>query len=160
MDRGCSVLTHGFQLPDELLFRPFRPLLLVGVDGAEDGAAGLPAVLDGWDVQVVHQDDVGVLQGEYRDGQHEGGTEPIQGDVPPAGADRPSVPTPGFLILGTADFWNEILLWRRAALGTGFRPREASKPCPLPRCDNQECLQPLPTVPRGTKSPPAANHKG
>lgn len=57
------LLTHGLQLPDELLLGPFHPLLLVGVDGAEDGPAGLAAVLDGRDVQVVHQDDVGVLGG-------------------------------------------------------------------------------------------------
>lgn len=107
---GPGLLTHGFQLPDELFFRPFRPLLLVGVDGAEDGATWLTAVLDGWDVQIVHQDDVGVLQGEYRDWQHEGGMEPTQGDLP-AGADRLGVPTPSFLNLGTAGIRNQIILW-------------------------------------------------
>lgn len=72
LGRRPQLLTHGFQLPDELLFRPFGPLLLVGVDGAEDGATGLATVLDGWNIQIVHQDDVRVLQGGHRDGQHEG----------------------------------------------------------------------------------------
>lgn len=63
-----QLLTHGFQLPDELLFRPLGPLLLVGVDGAEDGPAGFAAVLDGRDVEIVHQDDVGVLGGETETG--------------------------------------------------------------------------------------------
>lgn len=59
-----EVLTHGLQLPDEFLLRPLRPLLLVGVDGTEDGPTGLATVLDGRHIQVVHQDDVGVLWGE------------------------------------------------------------------------------------------------
>lgn len=59
-----EVLTHGLQLPDEFLLCPLRPLLLVGVDGAEDGPTGLATVLDGRHIQVVHQDDVRVLWGE------------------------------------------------------------------------------------------------
>lgn len=59
-----ASLTHGLQLPDELLLGPLGPLLLVGVDGAEDGPARLPAVLDGGHIQVMHQHDVGVLWGQ------------------------------------------------------------------------------------------------
>lgn len=75
-------LTHGFQLPDELFFSPFRPLLLVGVDGAEDGAAGLAAVLNGWHIQVVHQDDVGVLWGEQTGSMRVAWSPPGSGPPP------------------------------------------------------------------------------
>lgn len=60
-----QILTHRLELPDELLFCPLCPFLLVCVYRAQDGAAWLPAVLDGRDVQVVHQHDVWVLQREH-----------------------------------------------------------------------------------------------
>lgn len=59
---SLAVLTHGLQLANQLFLAPFCPLLLVGVDGAEDGTARLPTVFDGGDVQVVHQHDIWILE--------------------------------------------------------------------------------------------------
>lgn len=69
-----QILTHGFELPDELLFCPLCPFLLVGVYWAQDGAARFPAVLDGRDVQVVHQHNVWVLQGQHSKSYIAGGS--------------------------------------------------------------------------------------
>lgn len=57
-----DAMKHGLQLPQELLPRPPQPLAPLAADGAEEGAAALPAVLQGRDVQVVHEDDVRVLE--------------------------------------------------------------------------------------------------
>lgn len=57
-----SQLTHGFELPDELLFAPLGPLLPVCVDGAEDRTTWLPTIINRWHVQVVHQHNVRVLR--------------------------------------------------------------------------------------------------
>lgn len=54
-------LTHGFELPNELLLAPLGPLLSVGVDGAEDRTAWLPAVIHRRYIQVVYKHNVGVL---------------------------------------------------------------------------------------------------
>lgn len=65
----CSIPTapldamkHGLQLSQQLLPRPLQPLSTVAADGTKDGAAALSTVLQGWDVQVVHKDDVRVLE--------------------------------------------------------------------------------------------------
>lgn len=54
-------LTHGLELSYELLLAPLCPLFPVGVDGAEDRAAWLPAVVHRRYIQVVHQHNVWVL---------------------------------------------------------------------------------------------------
>lgn len=78
-----TPLTHGAELGDELLLRPLEPLAGVGGGGAKGGAAsakrgaagakwggtGAAALLHGRDIQVVNQDDVGVLRGEGEAGQ-------------------------------------------------------------------------------------------
>lgn len=56
-------------MSNELLLAPLGPLLPVCVDGAEDGTAWLPAVVDRWYIQVVHEHNVGVL--EHRGRQRE-----------------------------------------------------------------------------------------
>lgn len=123
--RAAELLTHGFQLPDELLLRPLGPLLLVGVDGAEDGPAGFAAVLDGRDVEIVHQDDVGVLGGETETGSMREARSP-SGVAPSAGADRPGGP-PTRLPQPRGARWT-------LAVGTvphsiaGLHPLDASKP--------------------------------
>lgn len=65
----CSIPTapldameHGLQLSQQLLPGPLQPLSPVAADGTKDGAAALSTILQGWDVQVVHKDDVGVLE--------------------------------------------------------------------------------------------------
>lgn len=65
----CSIPTapldamkHGLQLSQQLLPGPLQPLSTVAADGTKDGAAALSTVLQGWDVQVVHKDDVRVLE--------------------------------------------------------------------------------------------------
>lgn len=63
---SVAVLTHGLQLANQLLLGPFRPLLLVGVDGTKDGTARLPTVFDGRDVQVMHQYDIWILEREQK----------------------------------------------------------------------------------------------
>lgn len=159
LGRRPRLLTHGFQLPDELLFRPFGPLLLVGIDGAEDGATGLATVLDGWDIQIVHQDDVRVLQGGHRDGQHEGGMEPSK--VTPAGADWLTVPTPGFLNLGTTDSGNQLILCCGAVLGTVEcpHPLDAIKPCPCPSVTTRNVSKHCP-LSAGGQNHPVENDMG
>lgn len=56
------TLTHGFKLADQLLFRPLRPFLLVGVDGAQYRTTRLATVFDGWYIQVMDQYNVRVLR--------------------------------------------------------------------------------------------------
>lgn len=65
----CSIPTapldamkHGLQLSQQLLPGPLKPFSSVAADGTKDGAAALSTILQGWDVQVVHKDDVGVLE--------------------------------------------------------------------------------------------------
>lgn len=58
------LLTHGLQLSQKLLPGPLQPLSPVAADGTKDGAAALSTILEGWDVQVVHKDDVRVLRAE------------------------------------------------------------------------------------------------
>lgn len=57
-------LTHGLQLSQQLLPGPLQPLSTVAADGTKDGAAALSTILQGWDVQVVHKDDVRVLKAQ------------------------------------------------------------------------------------------------
>lgn len=57
-----DAMKHGLQLPQQLFPGPLQPLAPVAADGTEDGAAALPTVLQGRDVQVVHKHDVRVLQ--------------------------------------------------------------------------------------------------
>lgn len=96
----------GFQLPNELLLCPFRPLLLVGVDGAEDGAQELAAVLDG----ARSSSAPGRCRGSEESTdtwQHKGGWEPAHGHHPrsphPQSPQAWTGPAPmlGFLNLGT-----------------------------------------------------------
>lgn len=74
---GQPPLTHGAQLGHQLLLRPLEPLSGVGGGGAERGGpgaergaaerggAGAATLLHGRHVQVVNQDDVGVLGGAH-----------------------------------------------------------------------------------------------
>lgn len=64
METAPSILTHGLELADQLLLGPLGPLLLVRVDGAQDGTTRFPAILDGRNVQVMDEHDVGVLWGK------------------------------------------------------------------------------------------------
>lgn len=57
-----DAMKHGLQLSQQLLPGPLQPLSTVAADGTKDGAAALSTILQGWDVQVVHKDDVRVLE--------------------------------------------------------------------------------------------------
>lgn len=83
-------LTHGLQLPQQLLPGPLQPLSPVTTDGTEDGAAALPAVLQGRDVQVVHKHDVRVLENR---GTHRAWWGPcsLPRQVPPPPGPAPSI---------------------------------------------------------------------
>lgn len=56
------AMKHGLQLSQQLLPGPLQPLSPVTTDGTKDGATALSTILQGWDVQVVHKDDVRVLE--------------------------------------------------------------------------------------------------
>lgn len=62
MSGTFSILTHGLELTDQLLLGPLGPLLLVRIDGTQDRTAWLPAILNGWNIQVMDEHDVGVLR--------------------------------------------------------------------------------------------------
>lgn len=57
-----DAMKHGLQLSQQLLPGPLHPLSTVAADGTKDGAAALSTILQGWDIQVVHEDDVRVLE--------------------------------------------------------------------------------------------------
>lgn len=56
-----ELLTHGFELANQLLLAPLGPFLPVCVDGAQDRPARLPTVVHSRDVQVVDKHNVWVL---------------------------------------------------------------------------------------------------
>lgn len=57
-----DAMKHGLQLSQQLFPGPLQPLSTVAADGTKDGAAALSTILQGWDIQVVHKDDVRVLE--------------------------------------------------------------------------------------------------
>lgn len=57
-----DAMKHGLQLSQQLLPGPLQPFTTVAADGTKDGAAALSTILQGWDIQVVHEDDVRVLE--------------------------------------------------------------------------------------------------
>lgn len=64
MNGFIQTLTHGLELADQLLLGPLGPFLLVCVDGAQDRTTWFPTILNGWNIQVVDEHNVGVLWGK------------------------------------------------------------------------------------------------
>ena len=59
-----QILTHGFELANQLLLGPLGPLLLVCVDGAQYWPTWLTTILYGWNIQVVDKHNIRVLEGK------------------------------------------------------------------------------------------------
>lgn len=66
-----QILTHGLELADQLLLGPLGPLLLVCIDGAQDRTTWFPTILNGWNIQIVDEHNIGVLWGTRREREGE-----------------------------------------------------------------------------------------
>lgn len=67
-----QILTHGLELANQLLLGPLGPLLLVCIDGAQDRTTWFPTVLDGWNIQIVDEHNIRVLQETQREREKRG----------------------------------------------------------------------------------------
>ena len=62
-----QILTHGLELANQLLLGPLGPLLLVGIDRAEDRSTWFPTILNSRNIQIVDEHNIRVLWGEHRE---------------------------------------------------------------------------------------------